>query len=120
DDNPNPTDPEVASKLDATRSLATDIGRALRAPHDAAQKALRIFVEGRAGGSQPGELLPLTCEAYEQAALWLEAMAQEETINDHVDEFFVDSVIMGLARELRLTLLALSAAQAQEGSPELD
>ena len=31
-------------------------------------------------------------------------------VEDHVDEFFVDLVLMGLARELRLVLLGLNAA----------
>ncbi len=48
---------------------------------------------------------------------WLEAMAEAETVEDHVDEFFVDLVIMGLARELRLVLLALNAAEAQNTAP---
>ncbi|GAA4381366.1 glycosyltransferase family 2 protein [Paeniglutamicibacter cryotolerans] len=120
DDNPYPTDPVVAARLDATRKLVIDIEQELKAPHGAAQAAFRVFVEGRAGGATPAELLPKVCEAYSEAACWLESMAASEPINDHVDEFFVDSVIMGLARELRLTLLALNAAQSQNESPDLD
>ena len=37
-------------------------------------------------------------------------MAAAETVEDHVDEFFVDLVLMGLARELRLVLVGLNAA----------
>ena len=44
-------------------------------------------------------------------------MAAAETVEDHVDEFFVDLVLMGLARELRLVLLGLNAALAQQTSP---
>ena len=73
---------------------------------------------GLADGATPTELLPETASAYREAALWIEAMSEAEPINDHVDEFFVDSVLMGLARELRLTLLALTAAQAQNADLE--
>ncbi len=54
---------------------------------------------------------------YEYAAGWLEAMAETESVEDHVDEFFVELVLMGLARELRLVILALTAANAQQASP---
>ena len=44
-------------------------------------------------------------------------MAADETVEDHVDEFFVDLVLMGLARELRLVLVGLGAALAQQSLP---
>ena len=44
-------------------------------------------------------------------------MAAGEQVEDHVDEFFVDLVLMGLARELRLVLLGLNAAAVQHASP---
>ena len=66
-----------------------------------------------------GDLPPLIA-AYDDAAVWLEGMADAETVEDHVDEFFVDLVVMGLARELRLTVYALKAALAQEQCPEPD
>ena len=44
-------------------------------------------------------------------------MAGAETVEDHVDEFFVDLVLMGLARELRLVLVGLNAAFVQQASP---
>lgn len=40
-------------------------------------------------------------------------MAVAEDVFDHVSEFFVDQVLMGLASDLRLTLLALEAAHEQ-------
>jgi cellulose synthase/poly-beta-1,6-N-acetylglucosamine synthase-like glycosyltransferase len=39
---------------------------------------------------------------------------------DHVDEFFIDQVLMGLASELRLSLLALRAAIDQNARPDAD
>ena len=61
--------------------------------------------------------MALLIAEYEAAAEWLESMAAAETVEDHVDEFFVDLVLMGLARELRLVLLGLNAALAQQTSP---
>ncbi|MBP2388596.1 cellulose synthase/poly-beta-1,6-N-acetylglucosamine synthase-like glycosyltransferase [Paeniglutamicibacter kerguelensis] len=118
DDNPNPTDPVVLARLETTRRLVGEIGDALETPRAAAEAAQRLFEAHLADGATPAELLPGTASAYREAALWIEAMSEAEPINDHVDEFFVDSVLMGLARELRLTLIALSAAQAQNAELE--
>ncbi|GAA3672064.1 glycosyltransferase family 2 protein [Arthrobacter ginkgonis] len=120
DDNPYPTDPEVAAKLDATRNLAASIEKALQAPHRQALAALNAFRQARGTGATAQGLLPHLSASYRHSAEWLEAMAEAEPVNDHVDEFFVDSVIMGLSRELRLTLLALTAAEAQQTGPDLD
>lgn len=120
DDSPYPTDPEVLAKLEETRNLATDIQYSLDVPCAAARTSRLEFLSKRASGSAARDLLPHTISAYEQAAEWLEDMAAGEPVEDHVDEFFVDSVIMGLARELRLTLLALNAAAAQGDAPSLD
>ncbi|GER21740.1 glycosyl transferase [Zafaria cholistanensis] len=120
DDHPFPTDPEVAAKLEATRSLAASIESALHVPHRQALASLEAFRQARGAGATAEELLPQLSGSYRHSAEWLEAMAEAEPVNDHVDEFFIDSVLMGLSRELRLTLLALTAAEAQNTAPALE
>ncbi|MDO5745258.1 MAG: glycosyltransferase family 2 protein [Micrococcaceae bacterium] len=120
DDQPHPTDPEARERLEQTRMLATEIQEALAAPLADATAALDRFNEQRLSGVAADGLLPLVIEAYEKAPRWIEEMATQESIEDHVDEFFVDSVLMGLSRELRLTLLGLTAAKAQDQSPDAD
>ncbi|MFB0833935.1 glycosyltransferase family 2 protein [Arthrobacter halodurans] len=120
DDNPEPSDPAVLAKLEATRAIAAEIEAALREPHARAVMDLASFRRRRDEGAPASELLGGLAGGYLAAAEWLERMAGNEPVNDHVDEFFVDSVIMGLARELRLTLLALRAAQAQGTAPDTD
>ncbi|MFI5425510.1 glycosyltransferase family 2 protein [Aeromicrobium sp. UC242_57] len=51
------------------------------------------------------------------AAAWLDDMAAAEEIIDHVSEFFVDQVLVGLSNELRLTTIALEAALDQGDVP---
>ncbi|MFE4196499.1 glycosyltransferase family 2 protein [Paenarthrobacter sp. NPDC056912] len=130
DDPPNPTEPEKIQRLEQTRALAGQIAAAMAAPAARANRALADFQERQktsaasprpdaspsAAVSTAGELQALIAE-YEAAVEWLEAMAEAETVEDHVDEFFVDLVIMGLARELRLVLLALHAAKVQNAAP---
>ncbi|WDF33557.1 glycosyltransferase family 2 protein [Arthrobacter agilis] len=124
DDPPHPKDPVIRQRLDATRALSLEIESALLEPSTRATAALAAFEEalaGRGADAPPScaDLPPLIA-AYESAAVWLEDMADTERVEDHVDEFFVDLVIMGLARELRLTMYALDAALVQEQCPEPD
>ncbi|MFK0003588.1 glycosyltransferase family 2 protein [Paenarthrobacter sp. NPDC090522] len=118
DDPPHPTDPAIAARLQETRALAGQIADAMAAPSTRALNALTTFRASKdtARPGDPAQLKPLITE-YEAAVEWLEAMAEAELVTDHVDEFFVDLVIMGLARELRLVLLALEAAKAQKTAP---
>ncbi|ASN38342.1 glycosyltransferase family 2 protein [Paeniglutamicibacter terrestris] len=120
DDNPYPQDPEVLAKLQETRDLATNIQLELEPALNAAHSSHTLLTRQREAGASSAQMLATTIEAYDAAATWLEDMAANEKVEDHVDEFFVDSVIMGLARELRLTLLALKAAAAQNDSPGSD
>lgn len=119
DDPPFPTDPDVLHRLEQTRALAGQIDAALAAPAARANTALAAFRnrQEQESGAHPTADLPALIAEYEAAVEWLEAMAEAESVEDHVDEFFVDLVIMGLARELRLVLLALNAAKAQNTAP---
>lgn len=122
DDPPQPTDPVIRMCLNATRALSFEIESSLLEPSTRASTALAAFetdLAERDGDTPPScDDLPPLIAAYESAADWLEDMADAEKVEDHVDEFFVDLVIMGLARELRLTVYALGAALVQEQCPE--
>lgn len=111
DDAPYPSDEQVAAKLDATRSLTHDIEQSLQIPFVRTHTALESFRSSST--SDDNQSMSTLVGLYRWSAEWLESMAEGETVNDHVEEFFVDSVLMGLSRELRLTLLALEAAVAQ-------
>ncbi len=116
DDPPFPTDPETLARLERTRALVTELENALAAPLGRATRALETArATLPASGPAPiGAVAALAAE-YRAAAEWLEGVADAEVVTDHVTEFFVDQVLMGLASELRLHLLALDAAVAQDG-----
>ncbi|WP_346028149.1 glycosyltransferase family 2 protein [Arthrobacter parietis] len=120
DDPPFPTDPGVLARLEATRALAAEIEGRLLEPSMRFTSALSAYQERLASDTPASGELPRLIAEYEAAAVWLETMAENETVGDHVDEFFVDLVLMGLARELRLTVLALTAADAQHAAPDPD
>ena len=116
DDPPHPTDPAVAAQLQVSRSIARDIERALAEPKARFTEELLICELELAGNEHPTErAVQRLADNYQWAARWLQAMASAETIDDHVDTFFVEQVLGGLAAELSLTGAALAAA-AKEGT----
>lgn len=122
DDRPDPSDDADRGRLDATLALPSDIEAALEAPRRRFTES-RIAFEGEAADAVAFDdlapaLLERLADDYEHAASWLEDMAEAEPMTDHVDEFFIDQVLMGLASELRLSLLALRAAIDQGEHPE--
>ncbi|MBT8159194.1 MULTISPECIES: glycosyltransferase family 2 protein [Arthrobacter] len=119
DDPPFPKDSDVLRRLEATRALAGQIEETLREPAMRVNAAYAAYRTLLLKGEElvPGTEIQRLIDEYEYAAAWLEGMAETESVEDHVDEFFVDLVLMGLARELRLVILALTAAKAQRTSP---
>jgi len=118
DDPPHPTDPDHAARLTATRQLAVDIESELRVP---AVRFIRSFARAEVDYAREmatEESVRRLITDYRAAIDWIEQMAAAEDVVDHVSEFFVDQVLMGLASELRLTVIALEAALAQDSYPE--
>jgi cellulose synthase (UDP-forming) len=117
DDPPHPTDPTVAARLEATRQLASEIATALCEPAERFAAAQREFVA--AGHPDTVDVFSVRDLAndYIFAADWLERMAADERNLDHVDRFFVDEVLLGLAGEFQIIAEALSAAASQNESP---
>ncbi len=115
DDPPTPSDPATLAKLEATRALAPDIDAAMREPGERFLRTLQRADYADGNGVSTSATVHYLAEEYRAAADWLTTMAECEVVFDHVSEFFVDQVLMGLASELRLTVVALDAA-ADQGS----
>ncbi|KQW06772.1 glycosyltransferase [Leifsonia sp. Root4] len=121
DDAPVQSDPAARAKLDATLSLPGQIEEALEGPRSRFAGARAEFAaELQAGTTIERRHVEELAADYEAAAIWLEDMAENEPMEDHVDEFFIDQVLMGLASELRLNLLALRASLDQYAYPDVE
>lgn len=108
DDSPTPSNKEVEKRLNATRALASDIMELFAEPKAKLEKAYRNFEQkisksGTASKSSVEELI----EQYKWTANFLENMAKNEKITDHVDIFFTEQVLRGLRNDLELTRKAL-------------
>jgi cellulose synthase (UDP-forming) len=120
DDNPNPADPAVADRLNATRALADDITALLAEPRSRFTDALlRYELNGDETFVAPHTALELASE-YAWAAEWLHGQAEAHAIGDHVDLFFADQVLRGMADELALIGDAVEAAVADGASLSSD
>ncbi len=117
DDPPHPSDPAIAGRLDATRVLADTINLALSEPSRRFTDAEREFNPTSPSSWVDVASVRTLAGHYAWAADWLERMGAEEDFTDHVDRFFVDEVIGGLAGELRLVSRALEAAAHENETP---
>jgi cellulose synthase (UDP-forming) len=116
DDPPSPTDPEIADRLDRTRALAGEITVAMAEPAVRFVSAERRFSAVDSDWISTDAVLELA-EHYDWAAAWLADMSAKETLGDHVDRFFVDQVLLGLAEEFSVIGVALHAAAAERSAP---
>jgi cellulose synthase (UDP-forming) len=120
DDPPFPTNPDTRARLDRTRGLGDEINEALAEPRERFWQAQARFEfatrdESLVDSADAREL----ADHYGWAAAWLYNMSSNETVADHVDEFFTEQVLRGLADELRLNSDALLAAAEEGTAPSL-
>ena len=114
DDKPNPTNEAVLAQLKASRALATDIMKLLAEPRKRFAGALRRFERTRTDKQYATDRsVDELAEHYIWAANWLITLADNEPREDHVDDFFADQVLCGLAHELKLVATALQASSAE-------
>lgn len=118
DDPPAPSDPRDQQLLTRARELPGQIMAALEEPRmvlDESATELRTALCGT--GPVEQSVVEHIAGDYEFAADWLEARASAHPLDDHMDAFFADRVLLGLAGDLRLTKIALDGAIAQGQAP---
>jgi len=116
DDNPQPKNQAAADRLMATRKLAIELTELLSRPQARFTAALQKFERQHAHAPTAStKVIADLAEHYELAANWLNRFAREEdaVASDHVDEFFTEQVVRGLARELQLVANALTVSAAE-------
>ncbi len=111
DDKPYPASPAVAARLEETRAIGEQITKLLAEPRTRFKKALRSFEQKHSDKGHVGvKVISELADHYLWAATGLNHLADQEEHEDHVDEFFAEQVLRGLAKELGLTANALHAS----------
>ncbi|MDO8383309.1 MAG: glycosyltransferase family 2 protein [Microbacterium sp.] len=111
DDNPNPTDPDVAERLNETRGIGQEITDTLEAPARRFTDALAECAAGEvATGTVTEQTMLRLFEEYDWAVQWLRQLAAGAEREDHTDDFFVEQVLEGLADDLETTAVAVVTA----------
>ncbi|MGV8880732.1 MAG: glycosyltransferase family 2 protein [Rhodoglobus sp.] len=111
DDDPDPDDAAELESLDRSRMLATEISDQLapmRQRVEAASDRLRQL-----SAAEPPDLAAVTelvMREHAAAAQWLRARAESSPTRTHVEVFFVEQVLRGLADSLDATATALFEA----------
>jgi cellulose synthase/poly-beta-1,6-N-acetylglucosamine synthase-like glycosyltransferase len=113
DDSPYPANPDVETRLNQTRALGEAIMQLLAEPRARFDDAAIKFELEYGSGDDvvPNAAIGQLADHYNWAAAWLDSFANDEEVDDHVDVFFVEQVLRGLAGELGLMGRALMAAR---------
>ena len=119
DDDPSPADPASRDKLAQTRAVVSRIAGELEAPRERFTRALAGFDRNSGAPASARALRDLIAE-YRYAVDWLRDFAAEEPREDHVDDFFIDEVLAGLADDLSSTTTALQMALDQDDAPTVE
>ena len=106
DDNPLQNTESSKQKLEETRRLSSEITALLAEPKDRFRRALKVGI----GHKSTIDAQKTLAEHYQWAANWLNRQAELETVEDHVDIFFVEQVLRELAKELELVARALEVS----------
>lgn len=114
DDNPNAARPADRERIKATRALATEITAHLSEPH-AHAVALRDEIMNANLSDARAAVLKVAA-GYRTSAAWLDATAQQEVIEDHVDVFFADQVLRALSAGLRASAEEFVASYERSGT----
>ncbi|MBV9793930.1 MAG: glycosyltransferase [Actinobacteria bacterium] len=106
---------QAREQLEAARALPRQIQHLLAGPATRFTQALHSFelASERSAPLGPGAMVTLA-GYYDEAAAWLEDLADDQEIIDHTDAFLVNEVILRLARSLRAIKDALLES-ASEG-----
>lgn len=121
DDPPEPGDAANEELLAAARRLPGEIQQALAAPQEHLTTEAQHVAEELTGHEHsPAAAVRRVAQSYRYAADWLEDRARQQPLRDHLDAFFAERVLLGLAGDLRLTTIALEGAveQGEAPSPE--
>ncbi len=116
DNNPFPINPVDIARLESARALGNDIKSLLSEPHKRFSKAFNSFEKNDLKKRRVSVRdIQTLASHYEWASDRLCQMADKEEIQDHVDVFFADQVLRGLAQDLRLVGNALNMS-ARDGA----
>jgi cellulose synthase (UDP-forming) len=117
DDPPFPTHPDVAETLERSRRITQEIADALAEPRSRfSDRLLLAEIAYLEGGPASVDAISDVAADYRWAAEWLRQMAADEAIDDHVDVFFSEQVLGGLADDLAVTAHALRTAADEKAS----
>lgn len=122
DDKPFPTEKDKQDRLSETRAIANEIESLLLQPYERFNEAFSDFMtnyhkQDKIASAEEVSTLALH---YNWAANYLEELAEKESVDDHVDLFFVEQVIFGLSNDLKMISKALTLSVKDKAEISID
>lgn len=115
DDPPNPRTRAAAESLAGCRALPGEIMALLREPYERFAESAAIHeAVARSGRPSTPQQIRALAEDFSWAARWLRDLAVAYPRGSHADDFLVDEVFVGLAKDFEVTAGALEEALAEE------
>ncbi len=115
DDPPTPRLRRARQLLEGARALPAEIEGLLSSPASSASEALRAFEDDvQLGLALDEQAMLRLAESYEGAAAWLDELASGYELVDHTDVFFVNEVLVELARDFTSVAEAVRQAAGEE------
>ncbi|MFB2583706.1 glycosyltransferase family 2 protein [Herbiconiux liukaitaii] len=114
DDDPHPTDPADRESLDRSRMLGAEIAAELEPARARVAAAQEMLLRDRPTAALATETV---MREHAAAAQWLRARADAVQPETHVQAFFADQVLRGLAANLDTTATALHDALENDETP---
>ncbi len=117
DDNPFPKTLNAYNRLNETRKLGQDIMNVFSEPYTKVSGKFKSFEHrNKYNKIINSKAIKEIIEQYEWSINWLKKLAEQEKIEDHVDIFFKEQVLSGLAQELELVKNALIASYKENAT----
>lgn len=114
DDDFSKIKPEKLERFEQTQNMGREIQRILEEPLEYSKKALEDFEASVKTKYVAGEQILKIAKHYHWASRWLNNLAAEEVIEDHVDEFFAEQILKNLAKSLELVAHALNTSYNED------
>lgn len=112
DDPPFPSEDKAKARLNATRRLPQQVEELFKEPY---RYVIDSFEQWQSTGSPTdSSAIANLADTYRWSSTWLNAMAEKESVTDHVDIFLVDQVFKGISNDFREIATALDHASEEK------
>lgn len=118
DDPPHPSNDTAKDRLNTTRQLPQEVEDLFEEPYNYVTNSYERWQS--AGSPTNSSAITDLADTYRWSSRWLNAIADKESITDHVDIFLIEQVIKGVAGDFHEVAAALDQASKESDALSSD